>query len=77
MVRHIVLWRLKQPDETDFARIRAALERQAHLIPGLLRVEVGRAFNDGRRAVVDPLIAEHWSLTTTYQILTSMRAAKK
>jgi hypothetical protein len=49
-VRHIVLWRLKQPDETDFARI---------------------------RAVVDPLIAEHWSLTTTYQILTSMRAAKK
>jgi hypothetical protein len=88
MVRHIVLWRLKSPD-ADFAAIRRALERQVGRIPGLLRVEVGRAFNDGRRAVdfallcdfasrealtayhrhgahletraiVDPLIAEHW-----------------
>ena len=88
MVRHIVLWRLKSRD-ADFAAIRQALERQVGRIPGLLRVEVGRAFNEGRRAVdfalvcdftrrealadyhrhnahletraiVDPLIAEHW-----------------
>ena len=89
MVRHIVLWWLKQPSDVDFTSIRAALERQAGRVPGLLRVEVGRAFNEGRRAVhfalvcdfasrealaayhrhgvhletraiVDPLIAEHW-----------------
>jgi heme-degrading monooxygenase HmoA len=89
MVRHIVLWRLKSPDDTDFARIREALEGQVGRIPGLLRVEVARSFASGRRAVdfallcdfesrealaayhrhpahhetravVDPLIAEHW-----------------
>lgn len=89
MVRHIVLWRLKSPAEADFGAIRAALERQVGRIPGLRRVEVGRSFNAGRRAVdfalvcdfesrealdayhrhgahletramVDPLIAEHW-----------------
>ena len=88
MVRHIVLWRLKSRD-ADFAAIRAALERQVGRIPGLLRIEVARAFNEGRRAadfalvcdfasrealaayhqhdahlatraIVDPLIAEHW-----------------
>ena len=89
MVRHIVLWRLKSPEGDDFARIRDALERQVGRIPGLRRVEVGRSFASGRRAVdfallcdfesrealaayhrhpahqetravVDPLIAEHW-----------------
>jgi heme-degrading monooxygenase HmoA len=88
MVRHIVLWRLKSPDEWDFARIRTALERQLGRVPGLLHVEVGR-FASGRRAVdfalvcdfesrealaayhrhaahqetravVDPLVTEHW-----------------
>ncbi|HET7365100.1 MAG TPA: Dabb family protein [Burkholderiales bacterium] len=89
MMRHIVLWKLKSPAEADFASIRAALEAQLGRIPGLLRVEVGRSFNTGKRAadfallcdfesnealaayhrhpvhaetraVVDPLIAEHW-----------------
>lgn len=89
MIRHIVLWRLKSPSGADFETIRKALEAQFGRIPGLLRVEVGRSFNSGRRAVdlaltcdfesrealaayhrhaahmetravVDPLIAEHW-----------------
>lgn len=49
MIRHIVLWRLKSPE--DFATARAALERQLGRIPGLERIEIGRAFNTGRRAV--------------------------
>jgi uncharacterized protein YceH (UPF0502 family) len=102
MIRHIVLWRLKSPD--DFEKVRETLERQAGRIPGLLAVEVGRSFNTGRRAVdfalicdfesrealeayhrhpahmetravVDPLVAEHW--IADYQTLTSMRTAKK
>lgn len=88
MIRHIVLWRLKSA-AVDFELIRTALEAQVGRIPGLLRVEVGRSFNSGRRAVdfalvcdfesraaleayhrhaahmetravVDPLVAEHW-----------------
>ena len=88
MIRHIVLWRLKSPG-ADLEVITQALEAQVGRIPGLLRVEVGRSFNTGRRAadfalvcdfesraaldeyhkhpahsetraVVDPLIAEHW-----------------
>jgi hypothetical protein len=87
MIRHIVLWRLKSAHQ--FETIRSALQAQQGRIPGLLRVEIGRGFNTGRRAadfaltcdfesrealaayhrhpvhmetraVVDPLIAEHW-----------------
>ena len=87
MIRHIVLWRLKSADQ--FETIRSALQAQQGRIPGLLRVEIGRSFNTGRRAadfaltcdfesrealaayhrhpahietraVVDPLIAQHW-----------------
>lgn len=91
MIRHIVLWRLKPGGREHFAfdKIRGALEAQKGRIPGLLRVEVGRSFAGGRRAVdfalvcdfesraaleayhrhgahqetraiVDPLIEEHW-----------------
>jgi hypothetical protein len=89
MIRHIVLWRLKSADDASFATISSALRAQLGRIPGLVRVEVGRSFNTGRRAadlalvcdfeshellaayhrhpvhmatraVVDPLIAEHW-----------------
>jgi quinol monooxygenase YgiN len=89
MVRHIVLWRLKPEGRERFDKIKATLEAQAGRIPGLVRVEVGRNFKDGRRtadfaltcdfadrasleayhrhpahqetrAVVDPLIEEHW-----------------
>ena len=102
MVRHIVLWRLKSPN--DFAKVSETLGRQLGRIPGLLGVEVGRSFNTGRRAVdfalvcdfesrealeayhrhpihmetravVDPLVTEHW--ISDYQTPTSMRAAKK
>jgi hypothetical protein len=48
MIRHIVLWRLKSPDQ--FETIRAALEAQLGRIPGLMHLEVGRSFNTGRRA---------------------------
>jgi len=89
MVRHVVLWRLKDEGRARFAEIRAALEAQVGRVPGLLRVEVGRSFATGRRAVdfalicdfasrsalegyhrhaahletralVDPLVEEHW-----------------
>jgi hypothetical protein len=89
MIRHIVLWRLKSADQESVAGIRSALQGQLGRIPGLLRVEVGRSINTGRRAVdlaltcdfenrealaayhrhpahletravVDPLIEEHW-----------------
>ena len=89
MIRHLVLWRLK-PDARDrFDDIRGALEAQVGRIPGLLRIEVGRNFAIGRRAVdfalccdfesraaleayhrhpahqetravVDPLVEDHW-----------------
>lgn len=101
MIRHIVLWRLKSPDQ--FEKIRSALEAQVGRIPGLLHVEVGRSVNSGRRAVdfalvcdfeneaaltayhhhpvhmetraiVDPLISEHW--IADYQTLASIRSAK-
>jgi quinol monooxygenase YgiN len=89
MVRHLVLWRLKDEGRARFAEIRAVLEAQVGRVPGLLRVEVGRSFAAGRRAVdfaltcdfesrsalegyhrhaahqatralVDPLVEEHW-----------------
>lgn len=51
MIRHIVLWRLKPEGRLRFDDIRAALEAQLGRIPGLVRVEVGRNFASGRRAV--------------------------
>ena len=51
MIRHIVLWRLKPEGRLRFGDVRAALEAQLGRIPGLLRVEVGRSFATGRRAV--------------------------
>ena len=89
MVRHVVLWRLKPEGRERFAEICAALEAQLGRVPGLVRVEVGRNFKEGRRAVdfaltcdfadraaleayhkhpahhetraiVDPLVDEHW-----------------
>ena len=104
MIRHIVLWRMKSPSDADFETIRKALEAQLGRVPGLLRIEVARSFNTGRRAVdfaltcdfesrealesyhrhpahmetravVDPLIAEHW--IADYQTPTSILAAKK
>ena len=56
MIRHIVLWRLKSPD--DFDKVRETLERQVGRIPGLLAVEVGRGFNSGRRAVDFALLCD-------------------
>lgn len=101
MIRHIVLWRMKSTDQ--FETIRAALEAQLGRIPGLVRIEVGRSVNTGRRAadfalvcdfedetalaayhqhpvhldtraIVDPLINEHW--IADYQTPASMRSAK-
>lgn len=51
MIRHLVLWRLKPDARGRFDEIRGALEAQVGRIPGLLRIEVGRNFAAGRRAV--------------------------
>jgi hypothetical protein len=51
MVRHLVLWRLKPEAFSQFPLIKTTLEGQVGRIPGLLRVEVGRNFKEGRRAV--------------------------
>jgi hypothetical protein len=56
MIRHIVLWRLKSRDEQAFAEVRGALQAQVGRIPGLVRLEVGRSFNTGRRAADSPRI---------------------
>jgi Stress responsive A/B Barrel Domain len=58
MVRHIVLWKLKSPSGVDFGAIRAALEAQLGRIPGLLRVQVGRSYNTGKRAADFALICD-------------------
>ena len=58
MVRHIVLWRLKSPGDVDFGAIRAALEAQLGRIPGLLRVQVGRCYNTGKRATDFALVCD-------------------
>jgi hypothetical protein len=89
MIRHVVLWKLRSPQDDSFGKIRTALLAQQGKIPGLLRVEVGRNFVTSRRAVdfslvcdfesrealaayhhhaahmetraiVDPLIIDHW-----------------
>lgn len=89
MIRHVVVWRLKPGASDRFGAIASALQAQQGLIPGLLRVEVGRNFAASRRAVdfallcefesrdalaayhrhpahmatraiVDPLVEEHW-----------------
>ena len=49
MIRHIVLWRLKPEARDRFDEIRAALEAY-HRHPA----------HHETRAIVDPLIAEHW-----------------
>lgn len=56
MVRHIVLWRLKPEGLERFGEIRDALGAQLGRIPGLLRIEVGRSFKEGRRATDFALI---------------------
>lgn len=89
MVKHVVLWRLKENNDRIFETIRASLQAQAGRIPGMLGIEIGRNFSSHRRAVdvaltcdfesrealaayhkhplhaetraiVDPLIADHW-----------------
>ncbi|HEX4928958.1 MAG TPA: Dabb family protein [Burkholderiales bacterium] len=58
MIRHVVLWRLKPEARERFEEVRAALEAQLGRIPGLLRVEVGRNFAAGRRAVDFALLCD-------------------
>jgi len=58
MIRHIVLWRLKSPASADFATIEQALRAQLGRIPGLTKVEIGRAFNSGARGVDFALVCD-------------------
>jgi hypothetical protein len=65
MIRHVVLWRRKSNNGDSFHVIQAALQAQLGRVPGLLRLEIGRNFADAtsptsRRAIVDPLVEEHW-----------------
>ena len=56
MIRHIVLWRMKSADQ--FETIRAALQAQLGRIPGLLRMEIGRSTNTGRRVADFALVCD-------------------
>jgi len=58
MIRHVVLWRLKSSAADSFEIARRALLAQRGRIPGLLKVEVGRSFATGRRAVDFALICD-------------------
>ncbi len=58
MIRHIVLWRLKPEAHAQFGLIASSLQEQVGRIPGLLRVEVGRNFKEGRRAVDFALVCD-------------------
>ena len=58
MIRHVVVWRLKPGASNRFDAIASALRAQQGLIPGLLRVEVGRNFAASRRAVDFALLCE-------------------
>ena len=51
MIRHVVLWRLKENNDQIFETVRATLQAQAGRIPGMLRIEIGRNFSSHRRAV--------------------------
>ena len=77
MVRHIVLWRLKSKSDADFQAIRAALEGQAGRIPGLRRVEVGRCFNQGRRAVDFALVCDFESREALRPITGTTRTSRR
>lgn len=48
MIKHIVLWRLK--NKADVARIKQELEGMRGKIPGLLSLEVGVNFAEGSPA---------------------------
>jgi len=41
MIKHIVLWKLKEPKQRNAAAARAALETCRNAVPGILRYEVG------------------------------------
>jgi hypothetical protein len=58
MIRHIVLWRLKPEGLDRFPAIEQALREQLGRIPGLQRVEIGRSFAQGRRAVDFALVCD-------------------
>jgi Stress responsive A/B Barrel Domain len=66
MVRHVVMWRLRDQAEgadraTNALRVKAALEGLRGRIPGLLRLEVGIDFNRSPAAWDVVLVSEHES----------------
>ena len=60
MVKHIVMWRLREPasKKEDAATIKALLEGLAGLIPGLLKIEVGVNFIEDANAADVVLYSE-------------------
>lgn len=60
MVKHIVMWRLrdKNTKDADAARIKALLESLSGRIPGLLKIEVGTNFIEDANAADVVLYSE-------------------
>jgi quinol monooxygenase YgiN len=41
MLKHIVMWKLKEPTQENKQKVKAALESCANAVPGMLKYEVG------------------------------------
>lgn len=41
MIKHLVMWKLKEPRQENIATVKAALETCAGIVPGMLKYEVG------------------------------------
>lgn len=41
MVKHLVMWKLKEPKKENAAKVSAALETCRNAVPGMLRYEIG------------------------------------
>lgn len=83
MVKHVVMWKLKGPDEEQrrdqAARIEQALLKLRGQIPGLLSLQVGVAGTQGEHTMDVVLITEHesWAALQTYQTHPEHQAAAR
>jgi quinol monooxygenase YgiN len=41
MIKHLVMWKLKEPKRENAAKVAAALETCRNAVPGMLRYEIG------------------------------------
>ena len=59
MVKHVVMWRLREKDENGLSLIRRLLTRLPELIDGLESLEIGENFNSSPFAYDMVLITTH------------------